>query len=142
MPLWLAIPLAVCCWFSAIMQVRMSLIYSGKIDSPVTGFYRGQGGNATLRSIAIRSAISCSAYGIIFLTVPWPTVLTFIAIIWTSNALFDFVLFWFGAGVYSIDMNIVKLEARRGVVVELVARQLALLAFKGCLVGLCIYFFG
>src|SRR5262245_50414423 len=95
MPRWLAISLAVVCWCCAPKQLRMSHIYRGKIYSPAIGPIEP---NPTLTAIALRSAVTLAAYGLILLTIPWPRFLTYLSLVWVWRAAADIVFGRFGAG--------------------------------------------
>jgi hypothetical protein len=130
MPHWLAITLAIICWFSAIQQIRMTLIYLGLIPHPLLP----QGSH--LAKIAFRSAINATTYGFIVLLIPWPRLLTCLFGAIVCLTILDAVLGLFGLGVIG-DMieNKSDLKSRA---IHFVSK----VAVFGLITWLCFYFFG
>lgn len=138
MPLWLAITIAVFCGLSVLAQIHMWRVYSGKVDSPTTGFSKGGEPSGPLASTAIRSAISFAVYGILVLVVRWPQLLTYLAAFWVIRSVADLVICALGRGMYSVDMRILNEKGQKAYVIN----QFYWVLFRVALFGACIYFFG
>ena len=110
MPRWLAISLALACWFCALKQVRMSRIYRGQIYSPTVGPIEP---NPTLTAIAVRSAVTFAVYGVLVLLVAWPRLLTYLSLVWVCRAIADALLGWFRAGVGGPTRSMLTEKGRR-----------------------------
>ena len=103
MPHWLSITLAVACWLFALAQVRITLVYMGIIDSPTVGSFQDVPTPNKLSAISIRSAITFTIFGFLFVFVAWPKLLTYFAAVWTIRAFIDAVLLCFGRGIHAIQ---------------------------------------
>ncbi len=138
MPHWLLITLAIACWIWALMQSRIFLVYRGKIDSPSTGFYRGDEPNVVMSAIAIRSAVTFSIFGLLLVLVTWPRVLTYISGVWVCRAIVDVVLCWLGKGQYSVTAALLTEKGRRGLLLQESAKVVG----NGVWFVVCICLFG
>ena len=130
--------LAVACWIWALKQSRMIFIYRRKIDSPTTGLFRGDKPNVVMSSIATRSAITFTIFGVLLLVVPWPQVLTYISGTWVCRAVIDAVLCWLGRGQYTVTVAVMNSKGRRYYLFEESAKVIG----NGLWFGACIYFIG
>jgi hypothetical protein len=140
MPLWLSITIAVVCWLLAMLQIRMFLIYCGKIDSPAIGFFKGQGANHELASNAIRSALKWAVFGLIFVLVHWPQSLTYITAVWASFTLVDLILLFFGTGRYSLSTF--PPQVQKSLLARQVKTALTVFAFKSLFFLVSVYYLG
>ena len=136
----LRIASAIGCWIWALMQARMIIVYRGKIDSPTTGFHRGGEPNVVMSSIAIRSAATFALFGVLFLVIAWPRVLTYITGTWTCRAVLDLFFCRLGFGQYSVTAALLTDtdKGRRGYLLQESAKIMG----NGLWFGACIYFFG
>src|SRR5258708_2437278 len=129
---WRSIAIAVVCWLFALQQVRMYLIYTGRIYSPTIGAIEG---GPTLRSIALRSAFAFAVYGFLVMFVSWPRRLTCVGLFWLFRAAIEAAFVCFGRaghGVVSTD------QGRRQ---SLLSHAVAVL-IRAVLVLVLVYFFG
>lgn len=135
MPRWLSIVIVIVCWLSALQQIRMYFIYTGRIYSPTIGAIEG---GSTLRAVAIRSAITCVIYGFIVLLIPWPRLITYVSVVWLCRAALDTILGWFGGGIHAVTAAVSTDKGRRH---YLVSQSVAVLN-RAVLALVCGYFFG
>jgi len=135
MPHWLSILLAIACWLFAMLQVRMSLIYRGRIHSPAI---RPIEPSPTLAAIAIRSAATFVIYGFLILFTRWPQLLTYIGLIWTCRAIIDIFLGWFGRGIHASTIATLTEKGLR----YYFTRNAVGVTNSAIFFGACLYFFG
>lgn len=134
MPYWLPIPLEIGCWFSALWQVRMSFIYTGRIHSPTIGPVNAP----TLRAMALLSAVQFAIYGFLVLLIPWPRLLTYASIVWLCRAIIAGLLGWVGRGVHGSTPAMLTQKGRRYyVILEFVGVLIRAVVFAACA-----FFFG
>jgi hypothetical protein len=124
MSLWLSIVLAVVCWLWAVNRIWYSLAYG------------------THFSIALRAAIGWVIFGILFLLVRWPQVLTYLSGTWAALTVVDIVLLFYDRGLFGASMKSTLPHARKAVIAEQAKKALGLLAIKGLLFGVFVYFIG
>jgi hypothetical protein len=117
------------------MQVRMTRIYKGQIYSPTVG---DMAPNPHLTAIAIRSAITFAIYGILVLLVAWPTLLTYLSLVWAVRAVVDGFLGWFGAGVNGVSVGMLTEKGRK----HYILGELVGVASRLILFGVFAYFVG
>ncbi len=130
MPHWLSITIAVVCWFFALQQLRMTLIYLGILPHPVIP----QG--SALAKIAIRSGIGFLLYGLVVFLIPWPRLLTCFCAAIVFLAVIDLILGMLGIGRYgSMAESRVNLKGNG------IYLSSKILVF-GIFAGLCVHYFG
>ena len=135
--------MAAACWIQAVIQYRMFLIYGGKLDSPTTGFYKGQGSNPHLQHIAIRSSLSWAIFGIVFLFVKWPQLLSWITGLWAMRSFaIDGTLLSYYRGVYGFDAMTLTPQGLQSAMREQRIKQVVIMLVNFALFGICIYNFG
>jgi hypothetical protein len=132
---WLPILLAVLSGLYALQQVRMARIYRGDIYSPTIGAMEP---NPTLSAIAVRSAVTFAIFGVLFLLVPWPRVLTYITGAWVCRAVIDVFLCWLGRGQFIVAAPMLTDKGQRHYLLNTSAKVVG----NALWFGVCIYFFG
>jgi len=70
--------IAIGCFLYALVQVRMVVVYIGRIRSSDVGRVEG----AALAATAAKRALAFSAYGAILFLVAWPKLLTYVSTVW------------------------------------------------------------
>jgi len=135
---WLPFIIAGICWLWALAQIRMVMIYWGKLDSPAIGFYKGGEPNPVLSAIAIRAVITFIVFGFVFFFIPWPKVFTYITAILVLRGIIDIILCSLRCGQYTVDISVIPEKAKQHLVTHVITTKIWIVLFF----GVCLYFFG
>jgi hypothetical protein len=135
MPHWLSLALATGCWICALYQLRMYLIYAGRIHSPAIGAIDA---GPALGAVAIRSLVSFAIYGFLVLVVPWPRLITYVSLVWLCKGVVQAITAWLGTRRNNPPLAIASQKGRG----YLLSVEVAALLTRAVVTAACAFFLG
>lgn len=123
-----SLSVAVAFEFAAVLLFFFAHIYRRTYEQPLV----------PLIHTFVSFAVLCAAFGLLFVFVPWPQVLSYMAAVWLVSRVVEVLLYSFGVGRYAIYRQPAFARARRAVLAPLVGKII------GCavLLGLAVHFVG